>query len=92
MKVTQTPTFERRYKRIRSKELEAVNAAISAIIDNPQIGALKKGDLGLIRVHKIKVGTNQILIAYWNPNQNAIELIDMGSHENFYRDLKRKIK
>ncbi len=39
---------------------------------------------------KFKVDTSQFLLAYeFNARRNAIELLDVGVHENFYRDLQK---
>ncbi len=68
----------------------ALNIAIQGIIKDPSIGPIKRGDLREIRVHKYRDQKDQLLIAYWIPDNKTLELIDFGSHENFYRDLKRK--
>ncbi|MEN9517386.1 MAG: hypothetical protein RLZZ159_1252 [Actinomycetota bacterium] len=90
MKVFQTPTFQRRYKKLNRNQLSLVNDAIESIIAEPEIGELKRGDLGSIRVHKVRKAKVEVLVAYWI-EESAIELIDFGSHENFYRDLKRHL-
>lgn len=90
MKVFQTPTFARKYKKLSRRDLTAINKALEEIFKDPDIGPVKKGDLKDIRVHKFKNSNNQLLIAYWLPEARVIELIDFGTHENFYRDLKRK--
>ena len=91
MKLLQTPTFQRKYKKLHPNIRNVVNSALDDIIINPEVGPLKRGDLGNIRVHKKRKGDFEILIAYWF-TKKAIELIDLGSHENFYRDLKRKLE
>ena len=90
MKLTQTPTFQRKYKKLHRNQRLIVNTALDEILENPNLGTQKKGDLGTIRVHKKRKGDLEFLIAYWS-NKSSIELIDMGSHENFYRDLRRKL-
>ena len=90
MKITQTPSFHRKYKKLHRNQRLLVNAAIEEIVESPSIGVQKNGDLGTIRVHKKRKGGTELLIAYWS-TKSSIELIDMGSHENFYRELKRKL-
>jgi mRNA interferase RelE/StbE len=90
MKLLQTPTFQRKYKKLHRNQRLLVNTAIEEIIEYPSIGAQKKGDLGTIRVHKKRKGDTEFLIAYLT-TKSSIELMDMGSHENFYRDLKRNL-
>jgi mRNA-degrading endonuclease RelE of RelBE toxin-antitoxin system len=91
MKVLQTPTFERKYKKLNRNELGLLNEAIDAVIDNPQIGELKRGDLGDIRVYKARTGRREVLLAYLSAG-NSLKLLDFGSHENFYRELKRRLR
>jgi mRNA-degrading endonuclease RelE of RelBE toxin-antitoxin system len=90
MKVFQTPTFARKYKKLNRNNLIALNNAIREIIKDPSVGPIKRGDLREIRVHKYRDQKDQLLIAYWIPDSKTLELIDFGTHENFYRDLKRK--
>lgn len=90
MKVFQTPTFQRKYKKLNRNQLSLVNDAIESIIAEPEIGELKRGDLGSIRVHKVRKAKVEVLVAYWS-TETSIQLIDFGSHENFYRDLKRQL-
>jgi len=52
------------------------------------VGALKG-----VRVLKFKLGPLQLLMAYtFNERRNVIELLDVGPHENFYRDLESYVK
>ena len=90
MEVTATPTFKRRFKKAVSKEQNAIEEAVEEIVLNPLNGSIKKGDLTGFRVFKFKLGNTQLLIAYVYKEPNQIELIDFGSHENFYRNLKRR--
>jgi len=85
----QTPTFARKYKKLNKGDLGVVNLGIREFLESPEIGQVKKGDLKEFRVHKVKGGNNQLLIAY-RSLRDRIELVDFGVHENFYRDLKRK--
>ena len=64
MKVIQTNSFEKSYKKLHRNQLEDANKAIQEIIDDPLIGVQKKGDLSKIRVHKFKMLKQLTLIAY----------------------------
>ena len=65
-----------------------VNEGIRVIIADPTIGVQKKGDLGFLRVHKIKALDQIYLIGYIFDAETII-FHSMGPHENFYRDLKK---
>jgi hypothetical protein len=62
---------------------------VRELADNPLLGAPKTGALRGVRVVKFKIAARQYLLAYlFHVKENAVELIDVGVHENFYRDLK----
>ena len=79
---------------------------VNFICTHPCVGELKIGDLSGIRIHKFKFNRQQHLIAYSFvesevTEQNELEqcleflIIDfykIGSHENFYEDLKTYLK
>lgn len=60
------------------------------VADNPEIGERKKGDLAALHVYKFRSNGQLYLLGY--TLDNAVQLVYLeaiGSHENFYRDLKR---
>lgn len=90
MKIQATPRFERGIKKLHLQEKKSLDEAVSAIISNPQAGESKKGDLAGVRVYKYRVQQQLLLLAYAYDDQNdQIILMAHGTHENFYRDLKR---
>lgn len=63
---------------------------MNAVLENPQLGQEKRGDLSNLCVYKFKLGKNQWLLGYSiNETKRAITWEVIGEHENFYRDLKR---
>ncbi len=60
-----------------------------AIAKNPQTGEAKKGDLKGVYVYKFKVLDKEYLLAYLIPVKGEIKLLTIGTHENFYRDIKK---
>jgi len=90
MEIRQTKRFEKVYKKLHKNQLPDVNKAIKTIIDNPAIGELKHGDLAGLRVHKFMVYNQLMLLGYVIQDDCLIlTLADLGTHENFYRDLKK---
>ena len=63
------------------------------MIKTPLLGARKKGDLSDVLVHKFKLTKQETLLAYCYEEaeeaEETITLLALGSHENFYRDLKK---
>ncbi|MBU4121621.1 MAG: type II toxin-antitoxin system RelE/ParE family toxin, partial [Proteobacteria bacterium] len=51
----------------------------------------KKGDLRGVFIHKFKLKTTQYLLAYRKVGED-LELLMIGPHENYYRDLKQYLK
>ena len=65
-------------------------------MENPRMGELKKGDLAGIRVHKFTFRSQILLLSYeYKPAPDAdrgeyvLYLYTIGSHENFYKKLKK---
>ena len=88
MQVLQQNGFKRAYKKLYPQQKKAVNDAVVAISDNPQIGEQKKGDLANVYVYKFRCNTQLYLLAYmFDPA--TLTLILLGTHENFYQELKR---
>jgi hypothetical protein len=65
-----------------------VDNAVEVIVKSHEIGELKRGDLAGVYVHKFKSQNQLMLFAYAYDPQTRMLLL-LGSHENFYRDLKR---
>ena len=72
-------------------EKDALDREIRRIAENPNIGEEKKGDLRGVFVHKFKLKTTQYLLAYRKVDGD-LELVMIGPHENYYRDLKQSLK
>ncbi len=86
----QTRRFARAYKKLHAAQQEDVDAAALCVAEDPNIGDKKKGDLATLWVHKFKLQGQLYLMGY--THEDAIRLIyleALGSHENFYRGLKR---
>ena len=74
-------------KSTRKLQLE-IDTEVKNIINNPEIGELKKGDLKAIRVHKFKFKAQLYLLLYKIKGETLfLYLID--THENYYKQLKR---
>ena len=90
MQVFQYPAFQKVVKKLHPNAKQELDKAIKALIKNPLEGELKKGDLNGIRVYKFKMVNTLTLLAYsYDEGEKSLTLLALGSHENFYRDLKR---
>ena len=88
VRVEQSAMFKRAYKRLHPNQKADVDDAVADIVRDPRIGEAKKGDLAGVFVHKFKSNGQLTLLAYeYDPGTRRLLLL--GSHENFYRDLKR---
>ena len=91
MEIIQTNRFKKAYKKLHSNQIADVNKAIETVIEDPFIGEQKKGSLSWLRVYKFKVLGHLALLGY-NVAKNGqfkLTLVNIGPHENFYRDLDR---
>jgi mRNA-degrading endonuclease YafQ of YafQ-DinJ toxin-antitoxin module len=91
MKIYQSRLFEKKVKKLTKAEKIALDREVNHIAGNPNIGEEKKGDLKGVFVHKFKLKTNLYLLAYRKAGKD-LELVMIGSHENYYRDLKIYLK
>ncbi|MFA0053649.1 MULTISPECIES: type II toxin-antitoxin system RelE/ParE family toxin [Vibrio] len=87
--ILQTPTFKKSVKKLHKNQKLDLDKAIRELIKNPYLGEQKKGDLSFLRVHKFKMVKQLTLLGYSYENGTVtMELMALGSHENFYRDVK----
>ena len=90
MKVIQTGSFRRKAKKLHAAEKAALDKAVKKILNSPESGTSKKGDLVGVRVLKYKVKAQQYLLAYgYDAELELITLLAIGTHENFYRDIRK---
>lgn len=89
--------MSRRFKKALSKlpeaQLKVVEDEVDRVIDDPEMGEQKKGDLSHLRVHKFNLNNQQALLGYsWLENKFEIYLLQLSSHENFYQKMKGQRK
>ncbi len=88
VQVLQSMVYRRAYKRLHPNQKADVDDAVADIVRDPTLGEAKKGDLAGVFVHKFKSNGHLTLLAYeYDPGTRLLLLL--GSHEDFYRDLKR---
>lgn len=103
MKPNYKPPFSRFVKKAHKPLQLAIEDAVVEVCDNLEIGESKVGDLAGIWVYKFKFNRQEYLIAYRPPALGArcqgvdvelliIDFYQVGSHENFYDELKRYLK
>ena len=92
MKIYQSRLFEKKVKKVTKAEKEALDREVRNIAENINIDEEeKKGNLKGVFVRKFKIKTNLYLLAYRKCSAD-LELVMIGSHENYYRDLKNYLK
>ena len=88
-----TPSFARAVKKLHSKDKAILEENVTALANDHTIGEEKRGDLNGVFVNKFKLNNRETLLAYrlqpdkFNPQ--ALILLAVGPHENFYVQLKR---
>lgn len=88
VEVLQGSGFRRAYKRLHPNQKADVDDAVAAIVADPALGEPKKGDLAGVFVYKFQCVGKLFLLAYeYDPATRLLLLV--GTHENFYRELKR---
>ena len=93
MDIRQTALFERAVKKLSKQQKQDLDHAIQQICRNLDIGENKKGDLLGVFVYTFNMNKQRVLLAYSVDHVGervmTLYLLKLGSHENFYRDLKQ---
>lgn len=93
IEVYESRRFTKALSKLSEAQLKIVEDEIDKIIDQPDIGERKKGDLSHLRVHKFNVNNQQALLGYsWLEDKIKIYLLQFGFHENFYQKMKKQRK
>ena len=88
--VLQIPSFKKTVKKLKPNQKKELDAVIKILMAKPTLGERKKGDLAFLRVYKFKMNNQLILLGYsFDGGTLTLELMALGSHENFYRDVKK---
>tara|TARA_B100000959_G_scaffold276589_1_gene331569 strand:+ start:2875 stop:3147 length:273 start_codon:yes stop_codon:yes gene_type:complete len=88
LKIIVTNLFLKFKKKSPKKIQLEIDNQIKKIVNNPEIGKIKKGNLTGIRIHKFTAGSQLLLLSY-EYVKDVLYLYTIGSHENFYKKLKR---
>ena len=77
-------------KKLKPSQKKELDDAIKVLMEKPTLGERKKGDLAFLRVYKFKMNNQLTLLGYrFDDGTLILTLMALGSHENFYRDIKR---
>jgi hypothetical protein len=88
LRVIQSASFRRAYKRLHPSQKADVDDAVTAIVRDPTLGEAKRGDLAGVFVYKFPSNGQLTLLAYeYEPDSRKLLLV--GTHGNFYRELKK---
>jgi len=93
IEVFESGQYTKDTKKLPLDVLKLVEDEVDRVIDNPEIGEQKKGDLSYLRVHKFKIKGQLVLLGYsWKDAELQLYLLSVGPHENFYDTLKKRRK
>lgn len=89
--VYQVPTFTKAFKKFSDKDKELIEDEIDLIIENPDIGEQKKGDLSHLWVHKFIMNNQQVLLGYsLREEQLELWLLNIGGHTKTFIEKQKK--
>ena len=89
LSIVQSHSFKKAVKKLHKNQKADLDNAVRTIIDDPDLGVQKVGDLSSVRVYKFKMLKQLTLLAYIiDDGQLVLTLLMVGTHENFYRDVK----
>jgi len=88
LNVKQAKIFARQKKKLHGNQISELDLVIKSLMLKPDLGELKKGDLNDVRVYKFKMVKQLFLLAY-QFDGSTMTLLNLGVHENFYKNLKK---
>ena len=90
--IKQSNSFKKTVKKLPKRHKTILDEEVRKLINNPDLGERKKGDLDFLRVHKFKLLNQEVLLGYmYEEDEIILTLLKLGAHENFYRDIKNTI-
>lgn len=93
IKIIYTSSFSKALKKLHLNQKIALDEAVRHLQNNPLAGEQKLGKLAGVRVYKFKMLNQLTLLTYsFYEDKLILELIKIGPHENFYRDLESNKK
>ena len=88
--IKQSNSFKRTVKKLPKQHKAILDEEVRKLVNNPDLGERKKGDLDFLRVHKFKLLNQEVLLGYiYEEDEIILTLLKLGTHENFYRDIKK---
>jgi len=88
--VMQTRRFARQYKKLHKNTMSDIDDAVEVVSQNPKNGTRKKGDLSALYVYKIMSYGQEYLLGYTVDEEVKLVYLEaVGSHQNFYRNIKK---
>jgi len=90
MDITFLPLFRKFVKKQVPPFQLAIRDEVDSICAEPTLGEEKVGDLTGCQVYRFKYHKQEYLIAY-SLGEESIAFWMIGTHENFYKDLKTYI-
>jgi len=85
------PSFRKFVKKQPRPFQLVIEDEVDKITLKPDMGEAKKGDLAGFRVHKFYYKRQKFMIAYYLQDAGIV-FFKIGSHENFYRELKKYLR
>lgn len=91
MVILYKPPFKKFVKKQTRAFQLVIEDEVEGVRNTPDMGEVKKGDLTGLRVHKFIFRRQEYLMAY-REESNTIIFHMIGTHENFYRELKQYLR
>jgi hypothetical protein len=92
MEIIPSDYFEKCCKGLHKNQKKDLDDAVGEIVKNPAIGDEKWADLTGIRVFKFHMLKQLTLLSYVIYRDKYIVLLTLGSHQNYYGELKHILK
>lgn len=90
IKVLQSPSFKKAVKKLRNDQKSDLDGEVKTLLESPSTDEQKKDDLSFMKVYKFKMAKQLTLLDYsCEDGALVLELMALGTHKNFQRDVKK---
>ncbi|WP_235810580.1 type II toxin-antitoxin system RelE/ParE family toxin [Legionella bozemanae] len=82
--IKQFNSFKKAVKKLPKQYKAILDDEVRKLVNNPEIGERKKGDLDFLRVHKFKFSNQEVLLGYiYEEGELVLTLLKLGPMKTF---------
>lgn len=82
MTIKQSNSFKKAVKKLLKQQKSILDEEVRKLVNNPELGKRKKGELDFLQVHKFKRINQEVLLGYmYEEDELILILLKLGTHK-----------